>query len=150
MMMSPTLKRRKGALPPVVTVLIVVAAIVATALVAWFLYASTARATRTAMISVAGQPTLYANGSLYVTLKNDGTAPVTLSGATIVVQDKSGNPVPFTYTSGRSPLNPGESASCKFNYAGTGAFDITSIPDGALATLQTADGYQLSFAVAKP
>jgi hypothetical protein len=144
------LKRRKGALPPFVAVLITVAAIVATALVVYFLYTTTARATRTAIITVVGQPTLYANGSLYVTFKNDGTAPVNMSGTTIVVQDVSKSPVEFRYHSGPETLSPGQSGSYKFNYNGdfTGKFD--RIPDGALATLQTSDGYQLSFAVAKP
>jgi len=146
--MSLMLKRRKGALPPVVTVLIVVAAVVATALVAWFLYASTARATRTAMLSVVGVPTLYADGSLYVTLKNDGTAPVNMSGATIVVQDVNKNPVTFGNPSGDPAiLNPGQSGSYVFKGNAT---KFNDIPDGALATLQTPDGYQLSFAVAKP
>jgi len=147
-MMSPTLKRRKGALPPVVTVLIVVAAIVATALVAWFLYASTARATRTAMISVVGVPTLYASGGntyLYVTLKNDGTAPLNVSNAKVVIQASTGS---LTFTcQNKTSIEPGKAASLVFQVSGD---QLSSIPDGALATLQTPDGYQLSFAVAKP
>jgi hypothetical protein len=146
--MKPQLKKRRGSLPPIVTVLIVIAAVVATALVAYFLYTTTARSVRAGMLSVVGQPTLYANGRLYVTFKNDGTAPVNMSGATIVVQDVNKNPVTFSYSLGPSPLNPGQSGSYVFA-AGTG-FNFNSIPDGALATLQTPDGYQLSFAVAKP
>jgi|GEM_PF-3328874 len=146
--MKPALRRRRAALPPIVTVLIVIAAVVATGLVAWFLYTSTARAARTAMLSVVGVPTLYADGSLYLTVKNDGTAPITLAGATIAVQDVDKKPVFFNYNSGPSTLNPGQSGSYVFTAAGT--FDFNKIPDGALATLQTPDGYQLSFAVAKP
>ena len=147
--MSPTLKRRKGALPPIVTVLIVVAAIVATALVAWFLYASTARATRTAMISVVGVPTLYASGGntyLYVTLKNDGTAPLNVYNAKVVIQASTGSLITFTCQNTTS-IEPGKAASLVFQVSGD---QLSSIPDGALATLQTSDGYQLSFAVAKP
>uniref|UniRef100_A0A7J3X6E1 DUF4352 domain-containing protein n=1 Tax=Thermofilum pendens TaxID=2269 RepID=A0A7J3X6E1_THEPE len=146
--MKPGLQRRRAALPPIATVLIVIAAVVATGIVAWLLYSTTARAARTPIVSVVSVPTLYANCSLYVTLKNDGTAPVTLTEAKIFVQDKNGNPVTFTYQSGPSPLDPGSSGSYVFN-AGAG-FSMDSIPDGALATLQTTDGYQLSFAVAKP
>jgi hypothetical protein len=142
------LGKRKGALPPIVTILIIIAAVVATALVAYFLYTTTARSVRAGMLSVVGQPTLYADGSLYVTFKNDGTAPVTLQGATIVVQDVNKNPVTFGNPSGGpATLNPGQSGS----YVFTGdAAKFKDIPDGALATLQTTDGYQLSFAVAKP
>ena len=146
--MKPALRRRRAALPPIVTVLIVIAAVVATGLVAWFLYTSTARAARTPMLSVVGIPTLYGNGSLYVSLKNDGTAPINLTNAIITVQDVNKNPVPFKYKSGPGTLDPGRSGSYVFNVAGT--FNFNSIPDGALATLQTPDGYQISFAVAKP
>jgi hypothetical protein len=132
-------------------VIIVIASVVAAALVAYFLYASTARGTRATLVSVVGQPTVYANGSLYVTLKNDGTAPLSLTGSHIVVGDVNKNPVTFTFTNclgGATSLDPGRSLSCKYN-AGTG-FNLGNIPDGALATLQTADGTQVSFAVAKP
>jgi hypothetical protein len=145
--MKPQLKKRRGALPPIIAVLIVVAAVVATALVAYFLYTTTARSVRAGMLSVVGQPTLYADGSLYVTLKNDGTAPVNMSGATIVVEDVSKKPVSFNYSSGPPTLNPGQSGSYVFKGDAT---KFNDIPDGALATLQTPDGYQLSFAVAKP
>ena len=151
-MMSLMLKRRKGALPPVVTVLIVVAAVVATALVAWFLYASTARATRTAMLSVVGVPTLYADGKLYLTVKNDGTAALFLSGAKVVMQTTGGsvecNLTSITSITGSTTdsIPAGSSVNLLFSCP-PGKFD--EIPDGALAKLQ-AGGYEVSFAVAKP
>jgi len=139
------LKRRKGALPPIVTVLIVVAAIVATALVAWFLYASTARATRIAMISVVGAPTLYADGKLYLTVKNDGTADLSLSGAKVVMQT-AGSSVECNLTSTIGSIPAGGSANLLFSCPSD---KFNEIPDGALAKLQ-AGGYEVSFAVAKP
>jgi archaellin len=140
--------KRKG-ISPVATVIIYVVLIVTAALVAYFFYSSTARSARTPILTVVGLPTVYANGSLYVTFKNDGTSPVNMTGATIIVQDVNKNPVKFNYASGPETLNPGTSASYKFN-AVDASFSLDIIPDGALATLQTADGYQLTFAVAKP
>ena len=144
-MMSLMLKRRKGALPPVVTVLIVVAAVVATALVAWFLYASTARATRTAMLSVVGAPTLYADGKLYLTVKNDGTADLPLSDAKVVMQTTGGS-VECSLTSTTGSIPAGNSVNLLFSCPPD---KFNEIPDGALAKLQ-AGGYEVSFAVAKP
>ena len=141
-------QKRKG-ISPVATVIIYVVLIVTAAVVAYFFYSTTARSTRTPILTVVGQPTVYAGGSLFVTFKNDGTSPVTMTGAIIVVEDVNKNPVQFNYASGPATLNPGSSASYKFNAAGTG-FSLDIIPDGALATLQTTDGYQLTFAVAKP
>jgi hypothetical protein len=149
MMRPRVFQKRRGALPPIITVLIIIAAVIATGLVVWFMTTTTSKSVRTPIVSVVGQPTLYANGQIYVTFKNDGTASVTLQGATIVVQDVNKNPVPFSYSSGPATLNPGQSASYIFNFAGN-SFNFGNIPDGALATLQTTDGYQLSFAVAKP
>ena len=149
-------QKRKG-ISSVATVLIFVITIVTAALVGYFLYSSTARSTRTPVLEVVGQPTLYANSTvatLYVTFKNDGTSPVNLAGSIIIVQDKNKAPVQFTYgkslTSSSTTLDPGTSGS--FVYTSTSITNATlnNIPDGALATLQTSDGYQLSFAVAKP
>jgi len=139
------LQRRRAALPPIATVLIVIAAVVATGIVAWLLYSTTARAARTPIVSVVGVPTLYANGSLYVTLKNDGTAPLNITNAKVVVSTASGS-ITFTCMNTTS-IDAGRAASLVFQASGN---QLANIPDGALATLQTTDGYQLSFAVAKP
>ena len=143
--MSPMLKRRKGALPPIVAVLITVAAIVTTALVVYFLYTTTARATRTAMISVVGVPTLYADGKLYLTVKNDGTADLPLSGAKVVMQTTGGS-VECNLTSNTDSIPAGSSVNLLFSCPSN---KFNEIPDGALAKLQ-AGGYEVSFAVAKP
>jgi len=145
--------KRKG-ISPIATVIIFVITIVTAALVGYLMYASTARSARTPIVSVVGQPTLYADGSLYITLKNDGTAPINMSGATIVVQDVNKNPVQFIYNprgpNGPQTLDPAKSGSYVFKAVDVATFSLDNIPDGALATLQTPDGYQLSFAVAKP
>ena len=141
------LRRRRAALPPIATVLIVIAAVVAAGLVAWFLYSTTARAARTAMLSVVGVPTLYADGSLYLTVENDGTADVPLADAVVVVV-QTGTGAIKCNTTGSLPASipAGGSANMVFN---CGRENFASIPDGALAKLQ-AGGYEVSFAVAKP
>ncbi|MEM1930441.1 MAG: hypothetical protein QW394_10035 [Thermofilaceae archaeon] len=151
--------KRKGAMPPIVTVIIVIAAVVAAALAAYFIYSTTARGVRQVSLTVIGQPTLYARAGggveLRVTFKNDGTADVDLAGSIIVVQDKNKTAVQFNLSSivGQQQLpktvvlKPGDSVS--LIYTATNA-NLDQFPDGALATLQTKDGYQTSFAVAKP
>jgi hypothetical protein len=148
-------KKRAGAMPPIVTVIIIVAAVVAAALAAYFIYTTTARGTRQVMLTVVGQPTLYARQGggveLHVTFKNDGTADVDLTGSTIYVQDKNKQAQPFTLGQNiQAKLSPGNSTALVYVYSGTGTISLDSFPDGALATLQTRDGYQTSFAVAKP
>jgi len=152
--------KRAGAMPPIVTVIIIVAAVVAAALAAYFIYTTTARSTRQVMLTVIGQPTLYkgADGKsleLRVTFKNDGTADVDLTNSIISVQTKDKTVVEFkdpqlvisSASSGTTiKLAPGDSAALKY----TAEAQLDDFPDGAMATLQTRDGYQTSFAVAKP
>jgi hypothetical protein len=154
-------KKRTGAMPPIVTVIIIVASVVAAALAAYFIYTTTARGVRQVSLTVIGQPTLYnASGGveLRVTFKNDGTADVNLKNSIIYVQAKNKTAVAFgspkivtasatgTTESDAGILRAGESVALKY----TASAKLDDFPDGAMATLQTADGYQTSFAVAKP
>lgn len=143
-------------MPPIVTVIIVVAAVVSAALAAYFIYSTTARGVRQVSLTVIGQPTLYATQGgveLRVTFKNDGTADVNLAGSIIAVQDVNKQAVQFidprlvTGQGNVGKLPPGSSTALRY-IASNATLD--QFPDGALATLQTADGYQLSFAVTKP
>ncbi len=154
-------KKRTGAMPPIVTVIIIVASVVAAALAAYFIYTTTARGVRQVSLTVIGQPTLYARQSgggsstveLRVTFKNDGTADVDLTGSTIYVQDKNKQAQPFSLDKSiqAAKLVPGNSIALVYVYNGTSTtISLDNFPDGALATLQTKDGYQTSFAVAKP
>jgi len=147
-------RKRAGAMPPIVTVIIIVASVVAAALAAYFIYATTARGVRQVSLTVIGQPTLYARQGgveLRVTFKNDGTADVDLTGSIISVQTKNktvvefANPTPVI-RDGSLKLAPGDSVALKYTANAT----LDWFPDGAMATLQTRDGYQTSFAVAKP
>jgi len=147
-------RKRAGAMPPIVTVIIIVASVVAAALAAYFIYATTARGVRQVSLTVIGQPTLYAVNQtaveLRVTFKNDGTADVDLTGSIISVQTKNKTVVEFTspqtVAGGSLKLAPGDSVALKY----TAKAQLDDFPDGAMATLQTRDGYQTSFAVAKP
>ncbi|MEM1913724.1 MAG: hypothetical protein QXT93_12785 [Thermofilum sp.] len=148
--------KRKGAMPPIVTVIIVIAAVVAAALAAYFIYSTTARGVRQVSLTVIGQPTLYARAGggveLRVTFKNDGTADVDLAGSIIVVQDVNKQGVEFknpTVAIQGASLKLAPGASISLIYTADNV-DLDQFPDGALATLQTRDGYQTSFAVAKP
>jgi hypothetical protein len=150
--------KRAGAMPPIVTVIIIVASVVAAALAAYFIYATTARGVRQVSLTVIGQPTLYAVNQtaveLRVTFKNDGTADVDLTGSIISVQTKNKTVVQFTNPqlatgSGNPKLAPGDSVALVYTANATNA-QLDWFPDGAMATLQTKDGYQTSFAVAKP
>jgi hypothetical protein len=157
-------KKRTGAMPPIVTVIIIVASVVAAALAAYFIYSTTARGVRQVSLTVIGQPTLYvASGGveLRVTFKNDGTADVDLKSSIISVQNKTKVAITFNFAGPATSdattsygscktdsckLAPGDSVAVRYTASAT----LDSFPDGAMATLQTADGYQTSFAVAKP
>ena len=150
-------------MPPIVTVIIIVASVVAAGLAAYFIYATTARGVRQVMLTVIGQPTLYAAGTntveLRVTFRNEGTADVDLANSALVVQNRTKAAVSFTFqgavttgtgcTTSSCKLAPGDSVAVRYTATGPG-ITLDSFPDGALATLQTRDGYQTSFAVAKP
>ena len=145
--------KRAGAMPPIVTVIIIVASVVAAALAAYFIYTTTARGVRQVSLTVIGQPTLYAANTgveLRVTFKNDGTADVDLTNSIISVQTKNKTVVEFkdlrTVAGGSLKLAPGDSVALVY----TANEQLDDFPDGAMATLQTKDGYQTSFAVAKP
>ena len=140
-------------MPPIVTVIIIVASVVAAALAAYFIYTTTARGVRQVSLTVIGQPTLYARQGggveLRVTFKNDGTADVNFANSKIYIQNKNKQAVEFSLDQsigGATKLSPGDSVALVYTASG----DLDDFPDGALATLQTADGYQTSFAVAKP
>jgi molybdopterin converting factor small subunit len=147
-------QKRTGAMPPIVTVIIIVASVVAAALAAYFIYSTTARGVRQVSLTVIGQPTLYARQGggveLRVTFKNDGTADVNLVDSKIYIQNKNKQAVEFSLNQSiggaATKLSPGDSVALVYTASGS----LDNFPDGALATLQTADGYQTSFAVAKP
>jgi hypothetical protein len=117
--------RRHGGVPPLVTVLITLSAIVAAGLVAWFLFTTTSSAAKTPVLEVTGA---YATGTtLKFTVRNVGSvaannvalaSPTCSSGGTLTPQGCTPN-----------SLNPGQSAVCTI----TGS---SSFADGSSCTVE--------------
>jgi copper(I)-binding protein len=159
--------RRLGGIPPIVTVLITISAVVAAGLVAWFLFTTTSSATKQPMLEVTSAYALCPSASscaVYVTLRNVGAGNVTIITSTSppspqieVVTGTSITPI----TCGLSPAPPsnqvpaGGSVNLRCPSSST---QSVNIPDGASATLlltvQPAGGSQVSlslgFKIARP
>lgn len=144
--------KRRGAVPPIVTVIIIVASVVAAALAAYFIYSTTARGVRQVLLTVVGQPVLYTSNNsvvLFISFKNDGTADVDLTGSIVYIQRVDKSVAKFVPDANIKVerLVPGNSTALRYVAIGE---RLESFPDGALAILQTKDGYQTSFTVSKP
>ena len=118
--------RRLGGIPPIVTVLITISAVVAAGLVAWFLFSTTASATKQVLLEVTGAYALCSDSScdVHITLRNVGTVNATISNVKIEIANVDGEH-PCT------PLGavpPGGSTNIKCEIAG-------NVPDGAAAVL---------------
>jgi len=73
------LERRRGALPPILTALITIAALVSAALVGWFIFTTTSSAVRQPVLDIVDAYYLPgANPPFYMTIRNLGTSDVTL------------------------------------------------------------------------
>jgi len=138
--------RRKGGVPPIVTVLVTIAAIVAAALVAYFIYTSTASATKQPVIDVSplyvtgGTPATTTWGPgvtcsssaacrLSITIRNVGS--VTLSSVAVQVYlPGASSPTGLTSVTGATTLAPGQSLT----YGTT--LTSGSIPDGQGVTVE--------------
>jgi len=124
--------RRLGGIPPIVTVLITISAVVAAGLVAWFLFTTTSSATKQPMLEVTGAYALCSGTScsaVYVTVRNVGAADVTITGAALEVAGVSSA---FNSSSNLNIAVPlGGSANLKFTVSDTNP----NIPDGAGAVL---------------
>ena len=148
--------RRRGGIPPIVTVLITISAVVAAGLVAWFLFTTTSSATKTPMLEVTSAYALCSGTScsaVHITVRNMGTANVTITSATLDVAGMTGTTT-FSPPSGNIMVPLGGSANLKFGVSGTN----TNIPDGASAvlmlTVTPAGGSQqtlsIAFKIARP
>lgn len=118
--------KRKGGVPPIVTVLVTIAAIVAAGLVAYFLYTSTAAATKQPVLEVSplyvtgGTPTTTSTGAavscgaaptacrLSITIQNVGS--VTLSSVSVQVWlPGASSATSLSSVTGATTLAPGQS-----------------------------------------
>ena len=154
--------RRRGGVPPLVTVLITLSAIVAAGLVAWFLFTTTNSAVKTPLLEVTSAYALCGQTSctVYITLRNVGGTDVTISGnPTLEVTTSSGTTTFSTTWTLANGTTFGTSrviqAGASLTIKGSGS---TNIPDGASAmltlTVTPAGGYQqtvsLGFKIARP
>jgi hypothetical protein len=159
--------RRRGGVPPLVTVLITLSAIVAAGLVAWFLFTTTNSAVKTPLLEVTSAYALCSSSgtttscTVYITLRNVGGTDVTISGnPTLEVTTSSGTTTfSTTWTLANSTTTPVTNrviqAGTSLTIRGSGT---TNIPDGTSAmltlTVTPAGGYQqtvsLGFKIARP
>ncbi|MEM0225538.1 MAG: hypothetical protein QXF46_01530 [Thermofilaceae archaeon] len=124
--------RRKGGVPPMVTVLVTIASIVAAALVSWFLYAAARSAVQQPLVEVTAA---YAVGSgtswrVMVNLRNVGSVDLSNVAATLEVAAGS-----ITLSCSPNTLSKGQSATC------SGTTTTIQLSDGmsAVVTVQGTD-----------
>ena len=117
--------RRRGGIPPLVTVLITISAIVAAGLVAWFLFYTTSSAAKTPILEVTGA---YATGAtLKFTVRNVGSVPASNLAVASATCTSGGTTSPGACNP--NSLNPGQSAVCTIT--GTSNFQ-----DGSSCTVE--------------
>ena len=137
-------QRRRGSLPPILVVLITMAAIVSAALVSWFLIVSTRSATNRPILEVTDA--YYVSGSIFLTISNIGAVDVAVSSISITCQ--SGGTASYTTTT-PTQIPKGAAQSIKASASG-------AINDGDLCTAQvslsspSSTSLTLSFRVVKP
>ncbi len=102
---------RKGGVPPIVVVLVVVAFLVSVALVGWYVITSTKSATTRTMLHVETGSYIVGN-TLYITIRNDGT--VDFNGEISVVLPTESAPISQTVNIPR-----GESVNLSFTLSGS-------------------------------
>jgi len=145
--------RRFGGIPPIVTVLITIAAVVAASLVAWFMFMSTRTATQTPIVEVTNAVYLGSGSSwrLSFTIRNISGATgstVSLGGTVQLFCDGFSGWTGVTLScSPSTTLAPGQSASCSVTAAQT----IAPSSDGRLGCqLQLSDGTVVGFTATRP
>jgi len=119
--------RRFGGVPPIVTVLVVIASIVAASLVAWFLWTSTRSATQQPVLEVTNAYASCTGSTCAVsfTVRNVGALQITsITLEEISCETTSG---PSTLTPNLSCPPSGQAASCRVTFSAT-------INDGASCT----------------
>lgn len=118
---------RGGGVPPIVTVLIIAAFLIASALVGWFIISTAVIATKQPLLSIGGSPTIIRGtpNTLYLTLRNDGTKDANVKE--VILSDGS-----TTYTC--------TITSSKLVKSGGGILSLTCTFNGNLVSGKTLDG----------
>ncbi|RLE75722.1 MAG: hypothetical protein DRZ80_02305 [Thermoprotei archaeon] len=120
----------KGGVPPIVTVLIVIAFLIGAAIIAWFLVSTTSTASKRPLLVL--EPGVYyesSSGTLYFVLRNDGTVAANLNSVSVVI----GGVGEVSASCNPTSLSPGTSAKCSASLG-------TSPNDGAEGTVHTEYG----------
>jgi len=133
---------RAAGVPPIVTIIILMAFIVSAALTAWFITSVTRTASKRCLLNIEGIVYLGTNGRLYLSIRNDGTADCLISQTKAVVKN-------IEFTCGTTGvLKPGESIQLTCSPP-AGVSPYASINDGDVGVLQTTNG-NLAFTIVKP
>jgi hypothetical protein len=136
--------RRRGGVPPIVTVLITISAVVAAGLVAWFLFTTTSSATKRPVLEVTSA--YYVGGTLKVTLRNVGA--VTASGLTVkAVTCTSASQSSLSVNVG--DIAPGQNAVASISISGLKDGD-SCIMDVTYGVSGTTNTESLAFKVVAP
>ena len=135
--------RRKGGVPPIVTVLLILAFIIAAGFVGYYVMSTSRRSTRRCLLSIEGPVYAYGN-NIYLTLRNDGTANCTLTGMQVVIKNEVFSTCTEVGGAALGELPPGESIQIVCSGGNANNFD-----DGDSGLVQTPSA-TLSFCVTKP
>jgi len=152
-------EKRFGGVPPLVTVLITISAIVAASLVAWFMWSSTRSATLQPVFEVTSAYVSCTGTTCAVSFVMRNVGAAQLSGGTVALDEIACEPTP-----GGSPV-AGTSAGCTFSattqVASCRATFSASISDGSTCYARvrvshtgsggtTTSALTLTFKVARP
>jgi hypothetical protein len=158
--------RRLGGIPPLVTVLITISAVVAAGIVAYFLFTTTSSAARTPMLEVTSAYALCSGTScyVYITLRNVGTVNVNITSVSyfdvsgVTVSTSSWYNPSGQLLSSSNPVVVPAGGSAYLKGVVTVSGTTTGIPDGAgtvlTLTVQTPSSSQsqslsLAFKIAR-
>lgn len=126
------MRARGAGVPPIVTILILLAFISSAAITAWFVIATTRSASRRCILGVEGVAYLGVNGRLYLSLRNDGTEQCTLANAKLIISN-----LEFKCSFPNS-LKPGERIPVACDPP-SGSQAYSAVSDGDTGVLQTPD-----------
>jgi hypothetical protein len=147
-------ERRFGGIPPIVTVLITISAVVAAGLVAWFMFTTTSGATKQPMLEVTSA---YVSGSgttytVSFVIRNVGAVQINSVSLLEITCDSGSGPVSGSSPSCSTFSSTTQTASCRATFS-------ASISDGATCYARVSvtpsgasnpSAVMLTFKVAKP
>ena len=147
-------RRRFGGVPPIVTVLITIAAVVAASLVAWFMWTSTRYATQAPILEVTNAAYLGSGTSWRIsfTLRNVGTQSVTVGNSAFLFCDgfsKWATVTSGNFTCAGATIQAGGSVSCTITSTSSLSISPSSV-ERLTCTLDLGAGVSVGFVALKP